>query len=86
LTGNALVPPCRIEDAAMPAATHQLQAWTPFNFTGHPAVWIMPGMSKSGLPLSTQLVAPVSSDRLLLGVAAAFECHTEWRAMRPPVS
>jgi Asp-tRNA(Asn)/Glu-tRNA(Gln) amidotransferase A subunit family amidase len=46
----------------------------------------MPGMSKSGLPLSTQLVAPVSSDRLLLGVAAAFECHTEWRAMRPPVS
>jgi aspartyl-tRNA(Asn)/glutamyl-tRNA(Gln) amidotransferase subunit A len=86
LTGSALVPPCLIEDAATLAATHQLQAWTPFNVTGHPAVSIMAGMSKSGLPLSAQLVAPVSSDGLLLGAAAAFERHTEWRAIRPPVS
>ncbi len=86
LTGSALVPPCRIEDPELLARTHQLQAWTPFNVTGHPAVSIMAGMSKSGLPLSAQLVAPLFSDGLLLSVAAAFERHTDWHAIHPPVS
>jgi aspartyl-tRNA(Asn)/glutamyl-tRNA(Gln) amidotransferase subunit A len=86
LTGSALVPPCRIEDPKMLAETHQLQAWTPFNVTGHPAVSIMAGMSKSGLPLSAQLVAPLFSDGLLLSVAAAWERRTDWHTLHPSVS
>jgi aspartyl-tRNA(Asn)/glutamyl-tRNA(Gln) amidotransferase subunit A len=86
LTGSALVPPCRIDDPAMLARTHQLQAWTPFNVTGHPAVSIMVGTSNTGLPLSAQLVAPVSRDGLLLSVAAALERQTDWNAIRPLAS
>ena len=51
-TASALVPPCQIDDPRQLAATHQLQAWTPFNVTGHPAVSVMTGLSRSGLPLS----------------------------------
>jgi hypothetical protein len=65
------------------AAAHQLQAWTPFNITGHPAVSLMTGLSRSGLPLSMQLVVPVFGETLVLKVAAAYERCTEWRSLSP---
>jgi aspartyl-tRNA(Asn)/glutamyl-tRNA(Gln) amidotransferase subunit A len=83
LTASALVPPCRIDDPRQLGATHQLQAWTPFNVTGHPAVSVMTGLSRSGLPLSMQLVGPAFGDALVLEVAAAYERCTEWRSFRP---
>jgi aspartyl-tRNA(Asn)/glutamyl-tRNA(Gln) amidotransferase subunit A len=86
LTASALAPPCRIEDVEMLAATHQLQAWTPFNVTGHPAVSVMAGVSKSGLPLSAQLVAPALRDSLVLKAANVYERSTEWHSLRPPVA
>jgi aspartyl-tRNA(Asn)/glutamyl-tRNA(Gln) amidotransferase subunit A len=86
LTASALAPPCRIEDAEMLAATHQLQAWTPFNVTGHPAVSVMAGVAKSGLPLSAQLVAPALRDSIVLKAANVYERSTEWHSLRPPVA
>jgi aspartyl-tRNA(Asn)/glutamyl-tRNA(Gln) amidotransferase subunit A len=86
LTASALAPPCRIDDPDMLAATHQLQAWTPFNVTGHPAVSVMAGISRSGLPLSAQLVAPTFGDSLVLKAAAVYERSTDWHSLRPPVA
>jgi aspartyl-tRNA(Asn)/glutamyl-tRNA(Gln) amidotransferase subunit A len=83
LTASALVPPCRINDPRQLAASHQLQAWTPFNVTGHPAASVMTGLSRSGLPLSMQLVGPAFRDDLVLEVAAAYERCTEWHSIRP---
>jgi aspartyl-tRNA(Asn)/glutamyl-tRNA(Gln) amidotransferase subunit A len=84
LTASALAPPCRIDDPEELALTHNRQAWTPFNVTGHPAISIMVGLSTSGLPLSAQLVAPVLRDSLVLRAAAAYERSTKWRCRRPP--
>jgi aspartyl-tRNA(Asn)/glutamyl-tRNA(Gln) amidotransferase subunit A len=83
LTASALVPPCQIDGPRQLAAAHQLQAWTPFNIIGHPAVSLMAGLSRSGLPLSMQLVGPVFGETLVLEVAAAYEQCTEWRSLRP---
>ena len=83
LTTSALVPPCRIDDPRQLAATHHLQAWTPCNLTGHPAMSVMTGLFRSGLPLSMQLVGAAFGDALVLEVAAAYEKCTEWRSFRP---
>jgi aspartyl-tRNA(Asn)/glutamyl-tRNA(Gln) amidotransferase subunit A len=84
LTAGALEPPCRIEDTVEVARTHPLQAWIPFNVTGHPAISIMAGMSGTGLPLSAQLVGRSFQDAELLGVAAAYERATAWHDRHPP--
>jgi amidase len=51
--------------------------WVPFcmpwNVVGFPALSFPVGLSKDGLPLAVQLVAPPDGDRLLLRVAAALE-------------
>jgi aspartyl-tRNA(Asn)/glutamyl-tRNA(Gln) amidotransferase subunit A len=86
LTASALAPACRIDDPDMLAHTHRLQAWTPFNVTGHPAVAVMCGLSKAGLPLSAQLVGRAFQDSLVLRVAAAYERNIDWRVRRPPIA
>ena|SRR5689334_16798909 len=58
-------------------------SWTPFNITGHPAVSLMARLSRSGLPLSMQLVGPAFGETLVLEVAAAYERCTEWGSLRP---
>jgi aspartyl-tRNA(Asn)/glutamyl-tRNA(Gln) amidotransferase subunit A len=84
LTASALAPPCRIDDPEMLAHTHGLQAWRPFNVTGHPAVVIMAGLSKAGLPLSAQLVGRALGEARVLRAAACYEQSTDWRSRRPP--
>ena len=83
LTVSALEPPCRIEDAEEVARTHSLQAWMPFNVTGHPAIAIMAGLSGTGLPLSAQLVGRAFQDAEVLRVAAAHERATGWHTRHP---
>lgn len=84
LTASALVPPCRIDDPDMLAHTHGLQAWMPFNVTGHPAITVRTGLSKDGLPLSAQLVGPLFHDSQVLRAAAAYERSTTF-VQRPPM-
>ena len=85
LTANAMDPPCRIDDEEALARTYPRQARGPFNLTGHPAIALMSGLSKSGLPLSIQLVSRYHDEVTLLRAAAGYERACEHARRRPPV-
>ena len=85
LTANAMDPACRIDDEAALARTYPRQARGPFNLTGHPAVVLMSGLSKAGLPLSIQLVSRYHDEVTLLRAANAYERACEHARRRPPV-
>ena len=61
--------------------------WTPFsypfNLTGMPAATVPAGMSKDGLPVGLQLVAPRGHDLRVLQASAAFERARPWAQLRP---
>jgi aspartyl-tRNA(Asn)/glutamyl-tRNA(Gln) amidotransferase subunit A len=84
LTANTMDPACRIDDAQSLARTYPRQARSPFNLTGHPALAMMCGRSKAGLPLSVQFVGRAHDEVTLLRAAAAYERATQWHAQRPP--
>lgn len=80
LTASSMEPACRIDDPDEVARTYMLQARSPFNVTGHPALAMVAGLSADGLPLSVQLVCPMGEEGTLIAVAAQWE-----RALgRPP--
>lgn len=54
-------------------------AW---NVTGQPAMAVPAGLSRDGLPLSVQLIAPPGGEQLLLQVALQLQ---DWLGRRPPV-
>jgi aspartyl-tRNA(Asn)/glutamyl-tRNA(Gln) amidotransferase subunit A len=86
ISASSLDPACEIEDWGMVEKTYSRQARMPFNVTGHPALAMMSGLSKAGLPLSVQFVGPNYADALLLRVAAAYEQAASWRAERPALA
>lgn len=73
LCASSMAPACRIDDAEEIARTYMLQARTPFNVTGHPALAMMAGLSSNGLPLSVQFAARRHDERGLFRVAATWE-------------
>ena len=83
LVANAMDPACAIDDEEAVARTYPRQARNVFNLTGHPAIALPSGVSKSGLPLSIQLVAKPLDEVTLLRAAAAFERATEWHTKHP---
>jgi aspartyl-tRNA(Asn)/glutamyl-tRNA(Gln) amidotransferase subunit A len=85
VTANAMDPACRIDDEDSVNRTYSRQARSPFNLTGHPALAMMSGLSKSGLPLSVQMVGRYFDEVTLLRVAQAYERAAEWTKRRPPV-
>jgi amidase len=56
----------------------------PFNFSGSPTISVPMGFSKSGLPLSLQLVGRHCEEALLVQVAAAYEQATQWHQQIAP--
>ena len=54
MCASSMDPPSRLDDADETARTYPRQARTPFNVTGHPALAMMSGLSRSGLPVSVQ--------------------------------
>jgi len=58
----------------------------PFSVTGNPAVVVCSGFSKTGLPLSMQLIGRPFEDANVLGVAHAYEQATDWSRRRAVVS
>ncbi len=58
----------------------------PFNVTGHPAISMPTGLSKSGLPLSVQIIGKHFDEPTVLRVAAALEKATGWPGPRAPAS
>ncbi len=85
MCASSMDPPSRIEDDAETQRTYPRQARTPFNVTGHPALAMMAGLSRDGLPLSVQFAGRYFHDATVLRVAAAYERATEWHAQRPPI-
>ena len=83
LCANSMEPACRIDDEPELLRTYSRQARAVFNLTGHPALALMSGLSKSGLPLSMQLVGRYFDERTVLRAGAAFESATNWHRMHP---
>lgn len=71
LTASSMTAPCRIDDPAEIARTYLMQARSPFNVTGHPALAMSSGVSGMGLPLSVQFAA--RSDAALFAAASVWE-------------
>nr|AWM06694.1 glutamyl-tRNA amidotransferase [Bradyrhizobium symbiodeficiens] len=52
--------------------------WTmPFNMTGHPAISLLSGFGRDGLPIGLQLVGRFRADAELLRVSALFEASSD---------
>jgi amidase len=56
-----------------------------FNVSGHPAISLPVGQSRSGLPIGVQLVAGTGREDLLLQVAAQLEQAMPWADRLPPI-
>ena len=58
----------------------------PANLTGHPAISIPCGFTRSGLPIGLQLIGPHWSEARLLSIALAYEDATEWHKRHPQLA
>ncbi len=85
LCASSMDPASRLDDAEETARTYPRQARTPFNVTGHPALAMMSGLSRNGLPVSAQFVGRYFDDATVLRVAAAYERATKWHNRKPPI-
>ncbi len=90
---SAMPPPAAAEWEGMGAARTLLgmSRTYPFtsvwNVTGQPAISVpAPNLSRDGLPLGMQLVAPPDGEGVLLSLAAQLEAEIGWPARRPPIS
>ncbi len=67
-----------------PALIAGLQRYTcPFNLTGHPTLTLPGGLSRQGLPIGVQLVAPHLGEAMLVRAGAAFQGATGWHRQHP---
>lgn len=57
-----------------------------FNVSGNPAISLPVGLSREGLPIGVQLVAPYAREDLLLRVATQLEQAVPWRDRQPSIS
>lgn len=55
----------------------------PFNWSWHPAATVRAGLSKRGLPIGLQIVAPRHRDDLVLRAALAYERERPWHPQWP---
>jgi aspartyl-tRNA(Asn)/glutamyl-tRNA(Gln) amidotransferase subunit A len=83
---SAMEPPCRIDKPADVERTYPRQARTPFNVTGHPALAMMAGLSKGGLPLAAQFVGRNFAEATLFRVARAWERASGVDKKHPPIA
>lgn len=69
----------------MPAGPANAVAFTAFaNAMGWPAISLPCGVTRAGLPVGLQLVAPYGEDSRLLALADAFQSATSFHTLRPP--
>ena len=85
LCASSMDPSSRMDDPDETARTYPRQARTSFNVTGHPALAMMSGLSRNGLPVSVQFAGRYFDDATVLRVAAAYERATEWHKKKPPI-
>jgi Asp-tRNA(Asn)/Glu-tRNA(Gln) amidotransferase A subunit family amidase len=67
-------------------ATAELTRLTyPWSFANVPSVSFPVGLSRGGLPIGGQLVAPPWHDEWLLSLVEAYQRATDWHEARPPL-
>jgi aspartyl-tRNA(Asn)/glutamyl-tRNA(Gln) amidotransferase subunit A len=72
------------EKAADPLAMYLSDIFTiTTNLAGIPGLSLPGGMTRSGLPIGLQLLAPAFAEESLLRAARVFERATDWHARRP---
>lgn len=72
------------EKAADPLAMYLSDIYTiTTNLAGIPGLSLPCGLTKSGLPIGLQLMAPAFAEETLLRTARVFERETDWHAKRP---
>jgi aspartyl-tRNA(Asn)/glutamyl-tRNA(Gln) amidotransferase subunit A len=86
ITSSSMDPACRIDDPAANEYTYQRQSRAPFNVTGSPALSMLTGFTKAGLPLSMQLVGRPFSEATIYRVAHAYEQATQWTKRQPELT
>jgi aspartyl-tRNA(Asn)/glutamyl-tRNA(Gln) amidotransferase subunit A len=83
ITLNTLAPASRLDqfppDMTLTSPLHTI----PFNVTGHPALAIPTGFSKSGLPLGMQIVGRPFDEPTVLRIGHAYEAVAQWTGKRP---
>ncbi|KQO05436.1 glutamyl-tRNA(Gln) amidotransferase subunit A [Agreia sp. Leaf244] len=70
-------------DGQMTPNVHIMQATSPFNITGLPALSMRFGTSRDGLPIAVQIVAPWLAESTVLRVAAELERVSPVRGAHP---
>jgi aspartyl-tRNA(Asn)/glutamyl-tRNA(Gln) amidotransferase subunit A len=83
ITASSMDPPCRIDDPQALEYTSSRQARSAFDVTGSPALALPTGYTRSGLPLSMQIVGKPFSEDLIYRVAHAYESANDWIARHP---
>jgi len=58
----------------------------PFNPSGNPAISVPCGLSKDGLPVGLQIVAPWHAEQRLVAIAAAIESISPWQNLWPALA
>jgi aspartyl-tRNA(Asn)/glutamyl-tRNA(Gln) amidotransferase subunit A len=86
VTATALVPAPAFADIAPNVPPNWPIQTMPFNVTGNPAMSIPTGFSKSGLPLSMQIVGRAFDESTVLRIGAAFEAATGLNVRRPALA
>jgi aspartyl-tRNA(Asn)/glutamyl-tRNA(Gln) amidotransferase subunit A len=57
----------------------------PFSLTSVPALCLCIGFTRSGLPLSMQMIGPYLGDAAVLRAAQSYQAATDWHRRRPPL-
>lgn len=83
ITASALAPAPRFDEMPQGNPPNWPIQTIPYNLTGNPAMSIPTGFSKSGLPLSMQIVGRPFEDATVLRIGRAFEAATGLTALRP---
>lgn len=85
LTIVTLAPPPRFDDAEGLARSFSLEGRPPFNIIRAPALAMPMGATKTGLPLSIQVVGHHFDEATVYRVAQAYEAETSWTERKPPL-
>jgi aspartyl-tRNA(Asn)/glutamyl-tRNA(Gln) amidotransferase subunit A len=85
ITANALGTAPRFDEFPSDATVWSPIQTIPFNVTGNPVLAVPVGFSKSGLPLSMQIVGRAFDEPTILRIGAAYEAAAGWTNRRPQI-
>lgn len=86
VTAGPYGPAPLIRDVAASWSFDGPEITVPFSVTGVPALSLCTGFSRSGLPLSMQMIGPHLHDAAVLRAAQSYQAATSWHRHHPPMA